>query len=206
MNRTLELRKKQEEASKEYGCTLMSNGWIDMRQCHIINFLANSLVGTFFLESVDASSEVANAQMLADLLEKQINRIGKEYVMQIVIDNGANFKAAGRILVERMPQLFWTPCAAHRLDLMLEDIGKIKDFSSCINMAKKVSRFIYKHGRLLDQMREKIGGDLVRPAVARFATSFLTLASMYRHRNGPRALFYCEEWHVSRFSTATEKQ
>ena len=166
MNRTLELRKKQEEASKEYGCTLMSNGWIDMRQCHIINFLANSLVGTFFLESVDASSEVANAQMLADLLEKQINRIGKEYVMQIVIDNGANFKAAGRILVERMPQLFWTPCAAHRLDLMLEDIGKIKDFSSCINMAKKVSRFIYRHGRLLVQMRAKIVRDLVRPAVA----------------------------------------
>ena len=38
------------------------------------------------------------------------------------------------------------------------------------------------------------------------ATSFLTLASMYRHRNGPRALFYCEEWHVSRFSTTTEGQ
>lgn len=73
-------------------------------------------------------------------------------------------------------------------------------------MAKKVSRFIYKHGRLLDQMREKIGGDLVRPAVTRFATSFLTLASMYRHRNGLRALFYCEEWHASHFSTTTEGQ
>jgi hypothetical protein len=143
----------------------MSDGWTDMRQRHIINFLAKSPVGTFFLESVDASSEVAIAQMLADLLEKQINKIGKEYVVQIVTDNGANFKAAGRILVDRMPHLFWTPCAARCLDLMLEDIAKIKDFSTCINMAKKVSRFIYKHGRLLDQMREKIGGDLVRPTV-----------------------------------------
>jgi hypothetical protein len=89
---------------------------------------------------------------------------------------------------------------------MLEDIGKIKDFSTCINMAKKVSRFIYKHGRLLDQMREKICGDLVRPQVTRFATSFLTLASMYRHRNRLRALFYCEGSHASRFSTTTEGQ
>jgi hypothetical protein len=142
VDRTTELRKKHEEAWKEYGCSLMSDGWIDMRQRHIINCLANSPVGTFFLESVDASSEVANAQMLADLLEKQINKIGKEYVVQIVTDNGANFKAAGRILVDRMPHLFWTPCAAHCLDLMFEDIGKIKDFSTCINMAKKVSRFI----------------------------------------------------------------
>jgi hypothetical protein len=48
--------------------------------------------------------------------------------VQIVIDNGANFKASGRILMERIPRLFWTPCAAHCLDLMMEDIGKIKEF------------------------------------------------------------------------------
>jgi hypothetical protein len=73
-------------------------------------------------------------------------------------------------------------------------------------MAKKLSRFIYKHGTLLDQIREKIGGDPVRPAVTRFAISFLTLASTYRHRNGLRALFYCEEWHACHFSTSTERQ
>lgn len=103
-------------------------------------------------------------------------------MVHVVTDNGANFKAAGRILMERIPTLFWTPCAAHCLDLLLEDLGKIKDFSSCINDAKKVSRFIYKHGRILDMMRAKLGGDLVRPAVTRFATSFLTLASMHRHK------------------------
>jgi len=91
--------------------------------------------------------------------------------VQLVTDNGANFKAAGRILMERIPHLFWTPCATHCLNLMLQDIGEIKDFNTAINWAKKLSRFIYKHGRLLDLMRDKIGGDLVRPAVTRFATS-----------------------------------
>jgi hypothetical protein len=47
-------------------------------------------------------------------------------------------------------------------------------------------------------MREKIGGDLVRPGVTRFATSFLTLASMHRHRNGLRNLFVSDEWHQTR--------
>jgi len=204
VDRTAILRKKHEEAWKEYGCSLMSDGWTDTRQRHLINFLANSPAGTFFLGSVDASSQVANATMLADLLQKEIEKVGKEHVVQIITDNGANFKAAGRILMERIPHLFWTPCAAHCLDLLLEDIGKIKEFKTCINNARKVSRFIYKHGRLIDQMREKIGGDLVRPAVTRFATSFLTLASMHRNRNGLRNLFVSDEWHNTKFSNTTE--
>jgi hypothetical protein len=67
----------------------MSDGWTNTRQCHLINFLANSPTGTYFLGSVDASSEVASANMLTYLLDKQINRIGKEHVMQVVTDNGA---------------------------------------------------------------------------------------------------------------------
>jgi hypothetical protein len=72
------------------------------------------------------------------LLEKQVDKIGKEYVVYVVTDNGVNFKAVGRILMERIPHLFWTPCAAHCLNLMLQDIGKIKDFCTAINEAKKV--------------------------------------------------------------------
>jgi hypothetical protein len=45
----------------------MSDGWTDMRGRHLINFLVNSPEGTYFLESVDASSEVHSATMLADL-------------------------------------------------------------------------------------------------------------------------------------------
>jgi hypothetical protein len=193
VNMTLELRAKHEAAWKEYSCSLMSDVWTDTRHRHLINFLVNSLVGIYFLGYVDASSEVASANMLADLLEKQIDKIGREHVVQIVTDNGANFKAAVRILMNRIPHLFWTPCAAHCLDLLLEDIGKIKEFNTYINMAKKVSRFIYKHDRIHNLMREKIGGDHVRPGVTHFVTSFLTLASMHKHKNGLRNLFVSEE-------------
>ncbi|CAO2173441.1 unnamed protein product, partial [Urochloa humidicola] len=204
VSRTTELRKKHEEAWKEYGCTIMSDGWTDTSRRHLINFLAGSPAGTFFLGSVDASSEIANANMLADLLEQQIEKVGKEYVVQLVTDNGSNFKAAGRILMERIPHLFWTPCAAHCLNLMMQDIGQIKDFNTTINMAKKVSRFIYKHGRLLDLMREKLGGDLVRPAVTRFATSYITLASMMQHKNGLKSLFLCDAWQATSLSKSAE--
>ncbi|XP_066329983.1 uncharacterized protein [Miscanthus floridulus] len=204
VNRTTELRKKHEEAWKEYGCTLMSDGWTNTSHRHLIRFLANSPAGTFFVGSVDATSEMVDAQMLADLLEKQVDKIGKEYVVQVVTDNGVNFKAAGRILMGRIPHLFWTPCVAHCLNLMLQDIGEIKDFCTAINEAKIVCRFLYKHDRLLDQTRQKLGADLVRPAVTRFATSYLTLASMYKHKNGLRNLFVSDEWHANNLSTTFE--
>ena len=182
----------------------MLSGWTDTRQRHLINFLANSPAGTYLLGSVDASSEVANANMLADLLEKQIMNLGKEHVVEVVTDNGVNFKAAGRILMDRISHMFWTPCATHCLDLLLEDIDKIKEFNTCINIAKKVSRFLYKHGRLHGLMREKLGGDLVRLGVTRFATSFLTLASMYKHKNRLQGLFVSDEWNDSKFSLLQE--
>jgi hypothetical protein len=143
--------------------------------------------------------------MAADLLEKQIDKVDKEYVVHVVTDNRANFKSAGRILMERVPTLFWTPCVAHCLDLMLQDIGKVKEFNTCINHAK-VTRFIYKHRRVLDTMRDKIGRDLVRSAVTRFVTSFLTLANMQRHKQSIRSLFVRGEWHQNTLSASSEDQ
>ncbi|XP_062231077.1 uncharacterized protein LOC133928660 [Phragmites australis] len=192
---TDDLRKRHEDAWKQYGCTLMSDGWTDRRGHHLINFLVNSPEGTFFLESIDASSEVHDQVMLADLLEKRISDIGVDKVVQVVTDNGANYKAAGKLLMERFPTLYWTPCAAHCLDLMLEDVGKLKAFKKPISRARHVTTFIYRHGRLLSAMREKTGGrDLVRPVATRFATIFLTLQSLHKHRDALRYLFTSDDW------------
>ncbi|XP_062212037.1 uncharacterized protein LOC133913009 isoform X2 [Phragmites australis] len=192
---TDDLRKRHEDAWKQYGCTLMSDGWTDRRGHHLINFLVNSLERTFFLESIDASSEVHDQVMLADLLEKRISDIAVDKVVQVVTDNGANYKAAGKLLMERFPTLYWTPCAAHCLDLMLEDVGKLKAFKKPISRARHVTTFIYRHGRLLSAMREKTGGrDLVRPAATRFATTFLTLQSLHKHRDALRYLFTSDDW------------
>lgn len=133
--------------------------------------------------------------MIANLLEQRIEAIGKDKVVQVVTDNGANYKAAGKLLMERIPTLFWSPCATHCLDLMLEDIAKLKEFKKPIARARRVTTFIYRHGRLLSAMREKTGGmDLVRPAATRFATAFLTLKSMHKHKDALKCLFVSESW------------
>ncbi|XP_019179253.1 PREDICTED: uncharacterized protein LOC109174471 [Ipomoea nil] len=198
---TDKLKERHKLAWKQYGCTLMSDGWTDKRGRHLINFLVNSPEGTFFLESVDASSESHDARMLPGLLEQKVEEVGKENVVQIVTDNGANYKAAGKLLEERIRTLFWTPCAAHCLDLMLEDIGKMTEFKSKIASGRNITTFIYRHGQILSAMREHTGGqDLVRAGATRFATAFLTLQSLYKHRNALRALFVSDNWVRSKLS------
>ncbi|CAH9122599.1 unnamed protein product [Cuscuta epithymum] len=204
---TEKLKENHEIAWKQYGCTLMSDGWSDKRSRHLVNFLVNSPEGTFFLESIDASHESQDASLLASLLEKQIQKIGKENVIQVVTDNGANYKAAGKLLEQRIPTLSWTPCSAHCLDLMMEDIGKLVEFKPWIDSARRCTTFIYRHTRILSAMRERTGGrDLVRAGVTRFATAFLTLQSLCKYREPLRNLFVSQDWNNSKLSSTAVGQ
>ena len=45
--------------------------------------------------------------------------------MQVITDNAHNYVNVGMRLIEKRGKLWWTPCAAHCIDLMLEDIGKL---------------------------------------------------------------------------------
>jgi hypothetical protein len=57
------------------GCTIMSNGWIDVKGRSILNFLVNCPRGTMFIKSVDAFVYVKNAQLLHELLDDLVREI-----------------------------------------------------------------------------------------------------------------------------------
>lgn len=82
---------------------------------------------------------------------------------------------------------------------MLEDIGGYKVFDTKIKNAKRMTIFIYRHGRLYNAMTIKTGGrELVRPGATRFSTSFLTLQSLCK--DPLRELFIDEDWSRSNLS------
>ena len=132
---------------------------------------------------------------LFGLLDKKVDEIGEDNVIQLVTDNASNCKKAGELLMMKRKKLYWTPCAAHCIDLMLEDIGKIKAYKTVIAKATKVTSFIYRHACILHKLRVKTNNaDLVRAGVTRFETSFLTLQSLVKHQDALRQLFVSDEW------------
>ncbi|RDX98708.1 hypothetical protein CR513_18333, partial [Mucuna pruriens] len=52
-----------------------------------------------------------------ELLDSIAEEIGEENVIQVVTDGACDLMAAERMLMEKRTKLFWSPCAAHCLDL-----------------------------------------------------------------------------------------
>jgi hypothetical protein len=147
----------------------------------ILNFLVNCPRGTMFVKFVNASAHVKDALLLCDLLYEFIREVGPQRVVQVITENATNNVAAGRLLMQRYPTLFWTPCAAHCVDLILEDIEKIPYIKDIVEPARSITKFIYNHAFLLSLMRRFTNNrELVRLAITRFATSFISLGLYVR--------------------------
>eukprot|EP00253_Pinus_taeda_P036308 PITA_36308 len=151
----------------------MSDGWTDQKGRTLINFFVSCPKGTMFIKSVDASAQIKDARTLCDLLDVFILEVGEQNVVQVITDNAANYVAAGRMLMDRHPTLFWTPCVAHCIDLMLEDIGKIPFVKDIVDSSKSITKFIYNHTSVLSLMRRFTNNkELVRPAITRAVACF----------------------------------
>jgi hypothetical protein len=158
------------------GCTVMLDGWTDQKGRTLLNFLVNCPKGTMFVKSVDAFAHVKDASLLCDLLDEFIWEVGPQHVVQVITKNIANYVAAGRMLMQRYPTLFWTPYDAHCIDLILEDMGKIPYIKDIVESAKSITKFIYNHAYVPSLMRIFTNNrELVRPVITRFATSFIYL-------------------------------
>ncbi|KAH9308769.1 hypothetical protein KI387_036680, partial [Taxus chinensis] len=183
------------------GCTIMSDGWSDGKNRTIINFLASCPQGTMFLKSVDASDRVKDANLLFELLDEIVLEVGVENVVQIITDNASNYVLAGKMLEAKHKTIFWTPCAAHCIDLMLEDIGKKDWIKNTVEHGKSITKYIYNHSWVLNLMRKNTEGrELVRPAITRFATNFLTLQSLISQQQNLKRMFLSDEWNASKWS------
>jgi hypothetical protein len=166
------------------GCTIMCDGWTTQNRRNIINFLVYCTQGTIFIKSVDATTKFKDAVYISSLMSEVIEEVGATRVVQVVSDNGANFKAAGRLIMDQYNHIFWTPCAAHCIDLMLEDTGKDDDIGVIVKKAQDFTNFIYNHQWALNLMHEATDNrELLRPGITRFATQFITLQSIYSFKD-----------------------
>jgi len=62
--------------------------------------------------------------------------MGEANVVQIIIDNACNYVLAGKMLESKYKSIFWTPCVAHCIDLMLDDISKQEWIKNIVEHAK----------------------------------------------------------------------
>ncbi|XP_028786305.1 uncharacterized protein LOC114742194 [Neltuma alba] len=174
---------------KENGCTLMADGSTNVRQRILINFLVYSIHGMVFVKSIDASNVVKDAKTLLSLFCEVIEWVGPENLVHVVTDNAANYVACGKLIKEKYKTSYWSSCAAHYLNLVLRDIASMPHVSNLATKASKITIFAYNHTIFLSWLRKRPGWkEIVCPGATRFATTFITLHSIYLHKHDLRAL------------------
>ncbi|KAE8771560.1 hypothetical protein D1007_56553 [Hordeum vulgare] len=181
---------------KNFGVTLMCDSWTGPTGMSIINFMVYCNTRMFFLNTIDASGQTQNSDFIYKEIEKVVEEIGHEHIVQIVTDNGSNYKKARKTLIEepKYSHIVWQPCAAHTVNLMLKDIAKSLEVDVIVKSAKTICRFMHKHNNLHDNMKKNIGGELIRPNATRFGTVFMFLDSYHSKKDKFREWMVSKDW------------
>lgn len=134
-----------------------------------------------------------------------IEKVGEKNIIQIIIDNGSNYINTSKRLMEKKNRIYWTPYAAHYINLILENIEKLKIHQSTLVKAKQIVKFIYKHTWVLALMRYFIKDrDLLHPTITRFV-GFLTLQNIYKQKQPLQSILSSKAWCSSKWVRNTKK-
>jgi hypothetical protein len=131
----------------------MSDDWTNQKDKTLLNFLVKRPKGTMFIKYVDASPRVKDTTLLCELWDGFILEIGLHKVVKVITGNATNYVVVGRLLTLRYLSLFWTPCAIHCINLILEYMGKISYIQDITESTWSVTKFIYNHAFMLSLMR-----------------------------------------------------
>jgi hypothetical protein len=69
-------------------------------------------------------------------VDKTIEEIGKDQVVQVVTDNASNNMGVKKLLFVKRPHIFWTSCGSHTINLMLQGIDSLPRFKKVLEQAK----------------------------------------------------------------------
>ncbi|CAN1725572.1 hypothetical protein LINPERHAP1_LOCUS144 [Linum perenne] len=178
--RTKSLLKDRDEEKMKNGCSLMTDAWTDMKS---------------FIKSKDTSDVSHTSEVIFNLVDNAIEEVGAEHVVQVVTDIASNNMGAKALLLEKRQNIFWSSCATHTINLMLQGIGNLPKFKKVIDQTKAFTIFIYGHHRTLECMRSFTKKrEIIRSGVTRFASQYLTLQSMMEKKDSLRRMVVDAKW------------
>ena len=149
----------------------MCDGWSSRTRKPIINFMVYCDRSRIYLSSSDTTNIPKMADYIFSLMDKIVEEVREENIVQVVIDNEASFKATGMLLMEKHKHLSCSPYAVHCIDLMLEDIGNMKQIKETLDQAKMITSFIYNSSKVVNLMKVFTKDrDLLRPEITQFST------------------------------------
>ncbi|CAI5457456.1 unnamed protein product [Closterium sp. Yama58-4] len=190
-----DLLRPLKDSWKTSGCSLSVDGWTDIKSRGFVCVIAQNDTAPVIVDIVDSKTAKKTGDYLATLIQGAITTVGPKHVVQVVMDNASNNKNAASKLSADYPHIFFTNCAAHCLDLMLHDIGKIPAVKLVLSQVHQVVMMIKGSASAVVLFRELFTKlSLVRPGATRFGTQVIMLGRFLEVKRTLRAMVISEEW------------
>ena len=197
-----------EQELQRFGTALCSDGWTSTTRRPILNVITVTTKGAFFVKSIDTSGADKTATYQQQQLSTAIEEVGEGNVTAVFVDGGVP-KSTRDGLEEEYPSLFVLLCAAHSIDLLLEDFYKKNAWvSETVDAVRLIVKFIRNHHKPLALFRDRSRLELLKPGDTRFGSNFIMLERALAVHSDLEELVASKEWKqwVKRQKKAEKKQ
>jgi len=132
----------------------MSDDGLIRKGVLFVTFWLIVLKGQKKISSVNTSNISKTVDKVFEMLDATVERIEEENMVQVIIDNAANYKAIGQLLMGKRKGLFWTPCVAHCIDLIFKDFKKkLEVHQVTIVNGRRITSYIYLRTIIIFMLR-----------------------------------------------------
>eukprot|EP00253_Pinus_taeda_P002348 PITA_02348 len=197
----------------DHGVSIVSDGWTNVKGKPFISVLAVFVSGAIFLNAYDYSDKFKTVINITEALLETIDGIGPYNVIQVITDNAPNCKAAGAIIEDKYPNIFWTGCLVHTLNLLMHDVVKNKNaqykwISDLYKKGKQMIKFITNHSNTHSLFRSHSRLELLKIAETRFGSYYLTFKRLLKVRESLASMVSSPHWQVlkERATNATDRR
>ncbi|KAF2885607.1 hypothetical protein ILUMI_20549 [Ignelater luminosus] len=192
----------QNSLANAYVVGIQCDGWSNIRNASIINFIVTTPQPVFY-KTVSTEEHRHTGQYVAEQIEAVFTDIGINKVIACCTDNAANMKKAWDLLQKKYADkpISFYGCAAHTLNLLVNDITKLNTTDILINSAKAIIKIIKSKSVLtsafFNLQREKQEPRkciLKLPVATRWASIVLSFESLLKNKNILKALAINDEY------------
>ncbi|KAL0428363.1 UNVERIFIED_CONTAM: hypothetical protein Slati_3011100 [Sesamum latifolium] len=173
--------------------------------------------GTMFIRAVNCEEEYKDKWFISTLMKEVMVEVEVANVVQIITDNAPVCKAAGLLVEQTYPHVFWTPCVVHTLNLALKNICTVKNteangitYEEChwiteiAASALMIRNFIMNHSMRLAMFNEFSKLKFLAVAETRFASVIVMLKRFKLIKQQLKIMVIIEQWSCYRDDDITK--
>nr|XP_010914522.1 uncharacterized protein LOC105039902 isoform X3 [Elaeis guineensis] len=178
-----------------YGVSVISNGWTDVKNQPLINFLASNQFGSVFLHALDFLLVEKSQKSISDYMLEAIEKVGPHNVVQLITDNAVDCVAASEEVAKAYPYIFWNPCMVHTLNLILKDsVRALPWLEETYTTAKGIVKYILYHSQAAEIFQSYPKLEVLKVAARGCASHYVTLHLLLDIREVLRAAVISDLW------------